>query len=76
MQCFAVAASRSENAAGVAGDGLAPVKSALAQHDDPSLDLAIPEHRRFTVHGVNHFELRTSRKVYRRLRRWLSLQGG
>ena len=76
VQCFAVAASRSASAARLAGDGLVPVKSALGQHDDPSLDLAIPEHRRFTVHGLNHFELRTSRKVYQRLHGWLSLEGG
>jgi pimeloyl-ACP methyl ester carboxylesterase len=75
VQCFTLAASRSANAARLAGDGLVPVKSALGQHDDPSFDLGIPEHRRFTLHGLNHFELRTSREVYQRLYRWLSLQG-
>ncbi len=59
-----------------AGDGLVPVKSALGQHEDPSLDLSIPEHRQFTAHGLNHFELRTSPEVYARLHRWLSGQDG
>jgi pimeloyl-ACP methyl ester carboxylesterase len=76
VQCFAVAASRRAKAAGhdtrPAGDGLVPVESALGQHEDPSLDLSIPEHRQFTVHGLNHFELRTSREVYERLHMWLS----
>ncbi len=75
VQCFTVAASRSAHVARLAGDGLVPVKSALGQHDDPSLDLGIPAHRRFTPHGLNHFELRTSREVYQRLYSWLSLQG-
>lgn len=78
VQCFAVAASKSAKPANrrrtPAGDGLVPVKSALGQHEDPSLDLSIPEHRRFTAYGLNHFELRTSREVYERLHAWLSGQ--
>lgn len=80
VQCFAVAASRRAKSAGhgtrLAGDGLVPVKSALGQHEDPSLDLSIPEHRQFTAHGLNHFELRTSPEVYRRLHMWLSGHDG
>jgi pimeloyl-ACP methyl ester carboxylesterase len=76
VQCFAVAASRSAKSAGhrarLAGDGLVPIKSALGQHEDPSLDLSIPAHRQFTAHGLNHFELRTSPEVYERLHMWLS----
>lgn len=80
MQCFAVAASMRAKSAGrcmtLVGDGLVPIKSALGQHEDPSLDLSIPEHRQFTAHGLNHFELRTSPKVYERLHAWLSRQDG
>jgi pimeloyl-ACP methyl ester carboxylesterase len=76
VQCFAVAASRRAKSTGPdtrpAGDGLVPVASALGQHEDPSLDLSIPEHRQFTAHGLNHFELCTSREVYERLHMWLS----
>lgn len=76
VQCFAVAASlRAKSAAHgtrIAGDGLVPVKSALGQHEDPSLDLSIPQHRRFTAYGLNHFDLRTSPEVYERLHLWLS----
>ena len=80
VQCFAVAASRRAKSAGrrtrPVGDGLVPVKSALGQHEDPSLDLSIPANRQFTVHGLNHFELRTSPEVYERLHKWLSGQDG
>ena len=80
VQCFAVAASRraksSAHRTRPAGDGLVTVTSALGQHEDPSLNLSIPEHRQFTVHGLNHFELRTSREVYERLHTWLSGQDG
>jgi pimeloyl-ACP methyl ester carboxylesterase len=80
VQCFALAASKRAKSTShgrtLAGDGLVPIKSALGQHEDPSLDLSIPEHRQFTAHGLNHFELRTSRKVYERLHLWLSGQGG
>jgi pimeloyl-ACP methyl ester carboxylesterase len=76
VQCFAVAASRRAKSAGrgarSAGDGLVPVRSALGQHDDSSLDLSIPVHRQFITFGLNHFELRTSREVHERLRVWLS----
>ncbi|HEY5757245.1 MAG TPA: hypothetical protein VIU34_15550 [Steroidobacter sp.] len=78
VQCFAVAASlRAKSTARgmrITGDGLVPVKSALGRHENPSLDLAIPEHRQFTAHGLNHFELRTSQTVYERLHVWLSAQ--
>jgi pimeloyl-ACP methyl ester carboxylesterase len=76
VQCFAVAASRRAKSAGhrmrPAGDGLVPVESALGQHEDPALDLSIPEHRRFTAQGLNHFELRTSPEVHEQLHLWLS----
>lgn len=78
VQCFAVAASlRAKPSArrmSIAGDGLVPVKSALGHHEDPSLHLAIPEHRQFTAHGLNHFDLLTSLEVYERLHSWLSTQ--
>jgi pimeloyl-ACP methyl ester carboxylesterase len=80
VQCFAVAASSCVASARrrtrLAGDGLVPVRSALGQHDDPLLDLSIPEYRQFTAHGLNHFELRTSPEVYERLYRWLSGHDG
>ncbi len=81
VQCFAVAASTSAKSAGhrrsrLTGDGLVPVKSALGQHENPSLDLSIPKDRQFTAHGLNHFELRTNPAVYERLHRWVSGQDG
>lgn len=78
VQCFAVAASRRAKFVCMrpTGDGLVPVTSALGQHENPSLDLLIPEHRQFTAHGLNHFELCKSPEVYQRLHLWLSGQGG
>jgi pimeloyl-ACP methyl ester carboxylesterase len=79
VKCYAIAATRRAKSAGrrhlLPGDGLVPVDSALGQHQNPVLELAIPESRRFTVHGLNHFDLRTSRKVYDRIRLWLSETG-
>jgi pimeloyl-ACP methyl ester carboxylesterase len=76
VQCFAIAATKRAKSTGpskrLPGDGLVPVKSALGQHDNPALALPIPKSRQFTVHGLNHFDLRTSRKVHDRIRMWLS----
>jgi pimeloyl-ACP methyl ester carboxylesterase len=80
VECFAVAASRRAKSVShgmkPAGDGWVPVRSALGQHANPSLDLSIPEHRQFTAYGLNHFELCNSREVYERLHAWLSAQDG
>jgi pimeloyl-ACP methyl ester carboxylesterase len=79
VQCYAIAATRRAKSAGrnrrLPGDGLVPVMSAHGQHDNPELDLSIPQSRRFTVYGSSHFDLRTSRKVYDRIRLWLSEHG-
>jgi pimeloyl-ACP methyl ester carboxylesterase len=76
VQCFAIAATRRAKSAGpskrLPGDGLVPVKSALGQHENPALALSIPKSRQFTVQGLNHFDLRTSREVHDRIRLWLS----
>jgi pimeloyl-ACP methyl ester carboxylesterase len=76
VRCFAIAATRREKSAGpskrLPGDGLVPVKSALGQHENPALALSIPKSRQFTVYGLNHFDLRTSREVHDRIKLWLS----
>lgn len=76
VQCFAIAATRQAQRRGtdarLSGDGLVPVRSALGQHRNAALALAIPASRRSTVHGLDHLGLLGSREVYERIRRWLA----
>jgi hypothetical protein len=55
------------------GDGLVPVKSALAQEDKPllGLPLKIPASRRALVHQTDHFQMLSSPEVAGHLTRWL-----
>jgi hypothetical protein len=74
VACFAVAATRRAAPGGVGrlpGDGLVSVRSALGQHDDPRRALAIPPAQHCTCYGIGHFDLLSSRDVYRHLRLWL-----
>ena len=54
------------------GDGLVPVRSALGQHDNPALALAVAPSRTSIAYGLDHFDLLSSRAVYATLRDWLS----
>jgi hypothetical protein len=54
------------------GDGLVPVQSALGQHENAALTLPIPASRQEICHGLNHFDLLSSREVYDRIHRWLA----
>ncbi len=55
------------------GDGLVPVKSALAQEDKPALGLPlkIPASRQAVVYETDHFQLLGSQEVAMHLLRWL-----
>jgi hypothetical protein len=53
------------------GDGLVPLASALGQHDNPALDLAIPKSRQWIAHDCGHLDLLDRPGVYRRIRQWL-----
>lgn len=76
VRCYAVAASKQErpNSSGTKtrGDGLVPVNSALGQHSDTSLDLALPESHRWVGYGMGHLDLLSSRDVYAHIRDWLA----
>jgi pimeloyl-ACP methyl ester carboxylesterase len=56
------------------GDGLVPVKSALAQEEKPSLGLPmkIPASRQALVYETDHFQMLCSQEVADHLRRWLN----
>lgn len=76
VRCYAVAASRQERANSrgttIRGDGLVPVNSALGRHRDASVDLGLPEARRWVAYGMGHFDLLSRSEVYERIRRWLA----
>ncbi len=73
VQCYAIAAIAS--AGGIGGrlvdDGFVPAESALGDHADPRLALAIPESHRWVAHGMTHLDLLSRREVYERIACWL-----
>jgi hypothetical protein len=76
VACFAIAATKQtqpgRGLADLQGDGIVPVRSALAQHRDAALSLSIPDAYRHIAYGLNHFDLLGNRAVYQRLHGWLS----
>ena len=79
VQCYAIAASIGKRPrhprATPLGDGLVPVRSALGQHADAALTLAIPESQRWIAYGTGHLDLLNRKPVYERIRRWLLSPG-
>ena len=75
VRCYAIAASKQARpgarGAKIRGDGLVPVNSALGRHSDASLDLGLPETRRWVGYGMGHFDLLGRKDVYERIARWL-----
>lgn len=75
-QCYAVGASIAKKAGHLSeqllGDGIVPLHSALGQHANPSLNLAIPQSQQWIGYGMNHLDLLDRKEVYERLREWLS----
>jgi pimeloyl-ACP methyl ester carboxylesterase len=55
------------------GDGLVPVKSALALEDKPTLGLPLklPASRQAVVYETDHFQMLSSQQVAKHLLRWL-----
>lgn len=79
VQCYAIAASigrrpRDPREAPL-GDGLVPVRSALGQHPDAALTLAIPDSHRWIAYGMGHLDLLNRKPAYERIRRWLAPPG-
>ncbi|KPF68288.1 hypothetical protein IP84_10395 [beta proteobacterium AAP99] len=74
VACFTVAASTSAaptTGKALKGDGLVPVASALGQHRLPERDLCLPPGHQALFHGLNHFDLLSSRAVSDQLSAWL-----
>jgi hypothetical protein len=76
VACYAIAAHTGERGdalrSRLLGDGLVPVASALGEHHDPRRALALAPERKAVVAGVNHLQLLNDRRVYARVRDWLS----
>ena len=76
VRCYAVAATmgKSEGDLGdrLLGDGLVPLASALARHDDPRLALAFPAAHQRIVYDAGHLDLLTHPAVYEQMRTWLA----
>jgi hypothetical protein len=53
------------------GDGLVPLASALGQHADPALALALPPSQQLVVPGASHWDLLDHAEVAEQLVRWL-----
>jgi len=78
VQCYAIAASIANSAGGpgkpVPGDGIVPLASALGQHANPALNLAIPAARQWVGYDMNHLDLLDRNEVYAQLRKWLATE--
>ncbi len=79
VACYAIAAtlaaSPGEMKDLLAGDGLAPLASALGRHADPARTLAFPDDRQWIARETGHLDLLNRRDVYERMATWLGQEG-
>ena len=73
VKCYAIAATIGKREGDLAdrllaGDGLVPLASALAEHADPARTLDLERH---VVYQTNHMQLLSSKEVSERLLAWL-----
>ena len=75
VRCYAIGATAGvkprHDPRRLPGDGLVPLESALGHHDNPDLELRIPNSRQWIAHDCGHLDLLDRADVYRRIRRWL-----
>lgn len=72
VRCHAIAATTQSrdsrrDVAGLRGDGLVPIASALGRHPDRAFDLRIAKTRQWIAYETNHLALLGSEEVYRRI---------
>jgi hypothetical protein len=84
VACYAIAATMTpapaaeegkaegRRSAGLRGDGLVAVDSALGRHVRPELALGFPRAQHWLAYGAGHLDLLDRRDVYDTLRGWLS----
>ena len=75
VACYAVAASIARRTGKLSerllGDGLVPLESALGRHAAPGGGPLFAPSRQAIAYNLNHLDLLASRRVYRRLQRFL-----
>lgn len=78
VRCYAVAATTGAAAGDLRdqllGDGLVPLSSALGDHADPDLALALPAAHRWVGYEMGHLDLLDRREVYEQVRGWLAAE--
>lgn len=76
VTAFLVAATTAERATARRsrwiGDGLVPLGSALGEHRNPAMALAVPAAHRLVITGADHWDLLSRPEVSDALRRWLA----
>jgi hypothetical protein len=76
VRCYAIAATTGKSAGDLGdrllGDGLVPLASALARHDDPRFTLAFPAAHQRIVYDAGHLDLLSHPAVYEQIRSWLA----
>jgi len=72
VQCYAIAATKSQAGGERAGDGLVPVDSALGRHEKSVLTLGFPDAHQWIGFGMGHLDLLSRAEVYATIRSWLS----
>ncbi|PIV36020.1 MAG: permease [Lysobacterales bacterium CG02_land_8_20_14_3_00_62_12] len=75
VACYAIAATKGKQRGDLGdrllGDGLVPVASALGQHPNPAMDLAIPVAHQWIGYGLNHLDLLDHPDVCAQVLQWL-----
>jgi len=75
VACYAIAATKGKQRGDLGdrllGDGLVPVASALGQHPNPAMDLAIPVAHQWIGYGRNHLDLLDHPDVCAQVLQWL-----
>jgi pimeloyl-ACP methyl ester carboxylesterase len=75
VKCYAMAAStvkKTGSLAGLLGDGLVPVDSALGRHKDPGRTLPFAKSRQWIGYGLSHFDLLNDPAVYQQIKQWMA----
>ena len=78
VTCFTVAATKSppnqSKKAGLIGDGLVTVRSALGHHKNPDKSLGFKESNQYISFDTNHMDLLSNLHVFQKLKEWLLLK--
>lgn len=76
VRCYAIAGTTAgkigDLSAGLPGDGIVPVNSALGRHDEPGRSLSFARSRQWIGYRMNHWDLLNQRAVYQQIVRWLA----